>query len=57
LAEDYGIPFLGEIPLVQSIREASDAGQPIALADDSPLSRAFADVADSIVLYAEKSIQ
>ncbi|MBQ1968173.1 MAG: P-loop NTPase [Flavobacteriales bacterium] len=57
LAEDYGIPFLGEIPLVQSIREAADAGQPIALVDDSPLSKAFADVADSIVLYAEKSLQ
>ncbi len=57
LAEDYDIPFLGEIPLVQSIREAADAGQPIALVDDSPLSKAFADVADSIVLYAEKSLQ
>ena len=31
LAEDLKVPFLGEIPLVQSIREAGDVGRPAAL--------------------------
>jgi ATP-binding protein involved in chromosome partitioning len=45
LAEEYDIPFLGQIPLVQSIREGGDSGVP-ALAGDEPLTReAFADFA------------
>ena len=31
LAEDLEVPFLGEIPLVQSIREAGDVGRPAAM--------------------------
>jgi hypothetical protein len=31
LAEDLNVPFLGEIPLVQSIREAGDYGRPAAM--------------------------
>ena len=31
LAENLGVPFLGEVPIVQSIREAADAGRPAAL--------------------------
>ncbi len=41
LAEDLGIPFLGEIPLVQGIREASDVGRPAALQQDTPVQEAF----------------
>jgi ATP-binding protein involved in chromosome partitioning len=45
LAEEYDIPFLGQIPLVQSIREGGDNGVP-ALAGDEPNTRAaFADFA------------
>jgi ATP-binding protein involved in chromosome partitioning len=39
LADEYDIPFLGQIPLVQSIREGGDRGRPIMLSDD-PASRA-----------------
>lgn len=41
LAVDLDIPFLGEIPLVQSIREAGDAGRPAALQDNTLVSEAF----------------
>jgi ATP-binding protein involved in chromosome partitioning len=41
LAEDLGTELLGEIPLVQSIREAGDVGHPVALQDDTILERAF----------------
>jgi len=39
LADQYDIPFLGEIPLVQSIREGGDAGVPI-MAGEEPLTKA-----------------
>ena len=35
------VPLLGEIPLVQSIREAADAGRPAVLQDGTPTSIAF----------------
>ncbi len=41
LAEDIQTQFLGEIPLVQSIREAGDVGHPVALQDNTPLEEAF----------------
>jgi ATP-binding protein involved in chromosome partitioning len=43
LAEDINTQFLGEIPLVQSIREAGDVGHPVALQDNTPLEKAFND--------------
>ena len=49
LAEKMGVPFLGEIPLVQSIREGGDTGIPVALDNDTPISNAFADVADQVI--------
>lgn len=41
LAEDLDTSLLGEIPLVQSIREAGDVGHPVALQEDSVLEQAF----------------
>lgn len=41
LAEDLRVPFLGEIPIVQSIREAGDAGRPAALQKNTVVSEAF----------------
>ncbi|MBT8178030.1 MAG: Mrp/NBP35 family ATP-binding protein [Eudoraea sp.] len=41
LAEDLNVPFLGEIPLVQSIREAGDVGRPAALQTATPVEKAF----------------
>lgn len=45
LADQYGVPFLGEIPLVQSVAEAGDSGEPIAVDVTSPLALAFSEIA------------
>jgi ATP-binding protein involved in chromosome partitioning len=45
LAEEYDLPFLGQIPLVQSIREGGDTGRPIMLSDDEITKAAFAEFA------------
>lgn len=44
LAADIDTAFLGEVPLVQSIREAGDVGHPVALQDNTPLEIAFAEI-------------
>ena len=44
LAEDLNTTFLGEIPLVQSIREAGDVGHPVALQNNTPLENAFSQI-------------
>jgi len=49
LAEDLNTPFLGEVPLVQSIRESSDVGYPIALQNNSTLSKCFEDITRNMV--------
>ena len=48
LAEEYEIPFLGQIPLVQSIREGGDVGVPIMLSDDEITKAAFAEFAGTV---------
>ncbi|MES2651339.1 MAG: Mrp/NBP35 family ATP-binding protein [Bacteroidota bacterium] len=48
LAEKYGVPFLGEIPLIQAITEAGDKGIPIAMDTTSVLNAAFNDIAGKI---------
>lgn len=45
LAEEFDIPFLGEIPLVQSIREGGDIGVPLMVSDDVTTKKAFAEFA------------
>ena len=49
LSEDLKVPFLGEVPLVQSIREAGDYGRPAALQTDSPLEIVFEEIARNVV--------
>ena len=49
MAREYGVPFLGEIPLLSEIRAAGDRGIPIVAANpDHPQSRAFIEVAGAI---------
>jgi ATP-binding protein involved in chromosome partitioning len=48
LAEEYDLPFLGQIPLVQSIREGGDAGKPIMLSDDGITKAAFYEFAGTV---------
>ena len=49
LAEDLDVRMLGEIPLVQSIREAGDFGRPAALQEGTPLEAAFEELARNVV--------
>jgi len=49
LAEDLGVPFLGEVPLVQSIREAGDVGRPAALQEQGPLPKVFENITQNMV--------
>lgn len=49
LAADLQVAFLGELPLVQSVREAGDAGRPAALQEDTEISDAFNAVTRNMV--------
>lgn len=49
LAEDLQVPFLGEIPLVQSIREAGDIGHPAALQEGTVLTEALKKLTQNVV--------
>lgn len=49
LAEDLNVPFLGEVPLVQSIREAGDYGRPAAMQDQSIIQGVFAEITKNVV--------
>jgi len=56
MAEEMGIPFLGEVPIDTAVRTGGDEGQPIvAAAPDSPAARAFQEVAGKVA--AQISIQ
>jgi ATP-binding protein involved in chromosome partitioning len=54
LAEELGYDLLGQIPIVQSIRESGDEGRPVALNADSITGMAFAELADHLVAAVDK---
>jgi ATP-binding protein involved in chromosome partitioning len=50
LANEAGVPFLGEIPLVQSICESGDKGRPVALNNENdPVTKAFLQLAENVI--------
>lgn len=49
LADDINTRFLGEIPLVQSIREGGDVGHPVALQTNTPLEDAFSNITKNMI--------
>jgi ATP-binding protein involved in chromosome partitioning len=49
LADEYDLPFLGQIPIVQSIREGGDSGVPVMVSDDAVSKAAFQDFAAHVV--------
>lgn len=49
LAEGMGVPFLGAIPLVQSVREAGDAGRPAVYQENTPTAEAFDELVRNFV--------
>ncbi len=53
-AEALKTRFLGEVPLIQAIREGGDAGEPASLTDsDGPSGRVFAEIARSVLQKLE----
>lgn len=53
LAEALQIPLLGQIPIVQGIREGGDEGMPIATDEQSPVGRAFLELAANTIRETE----
>src|SRR6218665_233735 len=49
LADEYDLPFLGQIPLVQSIREGGDQGAPIMVSNDEVTKAAFKEFAAHVI--------
>ena len=49
LSTDLEIPFLGEIPLLQSIRESGDYGRPAALQDEAVIQSIFNDISKNML--------
>lgn len=48
LAGQLEVPFLGEIPLVKGISDSGDAGKPVVLDEQSPMSKAFTEMAQKV---------
>ena len=49
LSDDMQVKFLGEVPIVQSIREASDYGHPASLQENSKISLTFQEIVKNLV--------
>ena len=49
LADDLEVPFLGEVPIVQSIREAGDFGRPAAMQTGSVVATVFEEITRKVV--------
>lgn len=54
LAQDLGIPFLGELPIVQSVREAGDIGRPAALQEGTLVEDVMREITRNIVAQVVK---
>jgi ATP-binding protein involved in chromosome partitioning len=55
MAEDLGIPMLGEVPIETRVRSGGDEGQPIvAAAPESAAGRAFLDIAGRVAAEISK---
>jgi ATP-binding protein involved in chromosome partitioning len=50
MAQEFGVPFLGEIPLHRAVRSCADTGRPIVLAEpDHPVSAAIREIAAQVI--------
>ena len=49
LAQEMNIPLLGQVPLVQSIREGGDEGMPISMQDGHPAAQMFAEICTTLL--------
>lgn len=55
MAEEMNVPLLGQIPLVQSIREAGDAGRPAVLQENTIQAKAFAEFCTAVAGQVEQA--
>jgi ATP-binding protein involved in chromosome partitioning len=53
LAHGLNVPFLGQIPLVQGVREAGDVGRPAVFQENSPTAKAFDEIVRTFVERVE----
>ena len=53
LAERLELPLLGQIPIVQGIREGGDSGNPMAFDENSPVGKSFAGIAERVIQEVE----
>ncbi len=53
LSEQLNIPLLGQIPLVQSVREAGDVGRPALLQENTPVATLFKELASAVIQEVE----
>jgi len=49
LAKNENLPLLGQIPIVQSVREGGDTGNPAALYEDTIIGKAFKELAANVI--------
>ena len=49
LSDDMNVKFLGEVPILQSVREASDFGHPASLQENSKISLTFEEISKNLV--------
>jgi len=54
LAESLDVPFLGELPLVQAIRENADEGTPVVTDQSSPVGAVFQEIGERLVASVEE---
>ena len=54
LAEKLGVELLGQIPIVQSLREAADAGRPGVLQLNTEISNSFINLAKKVVVSIDE---
>jgi ATP-binding protein involved in chromosome partitioning len=54
LAEELKLPLLGQIPIVQGIREGGDAGQPAATDENSIIGKSFREVSSNVIKAIEE---
>ncbi len=52
MAKKFNVPLLGQIPLIQSIRESGDAGEPIAIMDRED-GKSFGNLAENLIAILE----
>lgn len=54
LASQYGLEQLGQVPIVQKIREGGDEGEPVSMHENSLLQQIFVEITDKLLLSLEK---